>query len=122
MLREEGVGAIAFAPLANGLLTGKYLEGIPEDSRMARDGRYLKADRLDGKTLQTIRDLKAVADSRGQKLAQLALQWVLRDPVVTSALIGASRPEQIRENVQALSAPELTTEELDRINGILDRV
>ena len=122
VLREEGVGAIAFAPLANGLLTGKYLEGIPEDSRMARDGRYLKADRLDGKTLQTIRDLKAVADARGQKLAQLALQWVLRDPVVTSALIGASRPEQIRENVQALSAPELTTEELDRINGILDRV
>ena len=99
VLREEGVGAIAFAPLANGLLTGKYLNGIPEDSRMARDGRYLKADRLDEQTLQTIRSLRTIAEARGQSLTQLALQWVLRDPVVTSALIGASRPEQIRENV-----------------------
>ena len=121
VLREEGVGAIAFAPLANGLLTGKYLNGIPEDSRMARDGRYLKADRLDKKTLQTIRSLKTVADERGQTLTQLALQWVLRDPVVTSALIGASRPEQIRENVQALNAPEITSEELAKIDGILNR-
>ena len=121
VLREEGVGAIAFAPLANGLLTGKYLDGIPEDSRMARDGRYLKADRLDGKTLQTIRSLQTIAEARGQKLAQLALQWVLRDPVVTSALIGASKPEQIRENVQALDAPELTTEELNRIDAILEQ-
>ena len=121
VLREEGVGAIAFAPLANGLLTGKYLNGIPADSRMARDGRYLKADRLDEKTMQTIRSLKTIADARGQTLAQLALQWVLRDPVVTSALIGASRPEQIRENVQALSAPEITKAELEKIDAILDR-
>ena len=88
---------------------------------MARDGRYLKADRLDKKTLQTIRSLKTVADERGQTLTQLALQWVLRDPVVTSALIGASRPEQIRENVQALNAPEITSEELAKIDGILNR-
>jgi L-glyceraldehyde 3-phosphate reductase len=121
VLREEGVGAIAFAPLANGLLTGKYLEGIPEDSRMVRDGRYLKADRLDEKTLLTIRSLKTIADARGQSLTQLALQWVLRDPVVTSALIGASRPEQIRENVAALNAPELTEEELEKIGAILDQ-
>ena len=88
---------------------------------MARDGRYLKADRLDEKTLQTIRSLKTIADARGETLTQLALQWVLRDPVVTSALIGASRPEQIRENVAALNAPELTEEELEKIGAILDQ-
>ena len=118
VLKREGVGCIAFAPLANGLLTGKYLDGIPEDSRMARDGRYLKQDRLDEQTMKKIRALKAVADARGQSLTQLALQWVLRDPVVTSALIGASRPEQIRENVLALNAPALTEEELALINEI----
>ena len=118
VLRKEGVGCIAFAPLANGLLTGKYLDGIPEDSRMIRDGRYLKKDRLDPETLNRIRGLKTVAEERGQTLAQLALQWVLRDETVTSALIGASRPEQIRENVKALDAPPLTEVELERIDGI----
>ena len=72
------------------------------------------------KTMDKIRSLKAIADERGQKLPQLALQWVLRDPVVTSALIGASRPEQIRENVQALDAPELTAEELEKIDAVLE--
>ena len=120
VLKREGAGCIAFAPLANGLLTGKYLDGIPEDSRMARDGRYLKQDRLDAKTLERIRSLKAMADRRGQTLAQLALQWVLRDPVVTSALIGASRPEQIRENVKALDAPGLTEAELRQIDEITE--
>ena len=118
VLRKEGVGCIAFAPLANGLLTGKYLDGIPEDSRMIRDGRYLKKDRLDPETLNRIRGLKTVAEERGQTLAQLALQWVLRDETVTSALIGASRPEQIRENVKALDAPPLTEAELQRIDGL----
>ena len=118
VLRKEGVGCIAFAPLANGLLTGKYLDGIPEDSRMIRDGRYLKKDRLDPETLNRIRGLKTVAEERGQTLAQLALQWVLRDETVTSAMIGASRPEQIRENVKALDAPPLTEAELQRIDGL----
>ena len=118
VLEREGVGCIAFAPLANGLLTGKYLDGIPSDSRMVRDGRYLKKDRLDADTLNRIRSLKTLADERGQSLAQLALQWVLRDGVVTSALIGASRPEQIRENVKALDAPALTETELRRIDEI----
>ena len=118
VLRKEGVGCIAFAPLANGLLTGKYLDGIPEDSRMIQDGRYLKKDRLDPETLNRIRGLKTIAEERGQTLTQLALQWVLRDEVVTSALIGASRPEQIRENVKALDAPPLTEAELERIDGI----
>ena len=118
VLEREGVGCIAFAPLANGLLTGKYLDGIPSDSRMVRDGRYLKKDRLDAETLNRIRSLKTLADERGQSLAQLALQWVLRDGVVTSALIGASRQEQIRENVKALDAPALTETELRRIDEI----
>ena len=85
---------------------------------MVRDGRYLKKDRLDAETLNRIRSLKTLADERGQSLAQLALQWVLRDGVVTSALIGASRPEQIRENVKALDAPALTETELRRIDEI----
>ena len=119
VLKREGVGCIAFAPLANGLLTGKYLEGIPEDSRMAKDGRYLKKDRLDAKTLARIRALKAIADERGQKLSQLALQWVLRNDAVTSALIGASRPEQILDNLSILDAPPLTETELTQIDRIL---
>ena len=120
VLKREGVGCIAFAPLANGLLTGKYLDGIPEDSRMVRDGRYLKKDRLDEQTLSRIRRLKAIADARGQTLSQLALQWVTRDPVVTSALTGASRPGQIAENVRALAAPALTDDEISMIDEITE--
>ena len=119
VLKREGVGCIAFAPLANGLLTGKYLDGIPADSRMARDGRYLKRDRLDDRTLDTLRRLKRFADERGQKLHHLALQWVLRDPAVTSALIGASRPQQILDNVRAAHGPAFTQDELDAIDRIL---
>ena len=119
VLREEKVGCIVFAPLANGLLTGKYLDGIPADSRMAKDARYLRPESLTDEKLEKIRALKKIADSRGQKLHHLALQWVLRNPVVTSALIGASRPEQIVDNVQALSAPPLTDEELRLIDAAL---
>ncbi len=119
VLREEKVGCIVFAPLAGGLLTGKYLDGIPGDSRMAQDGRYLKPASLTEDKLEKIRALKAIADGRGQKLHHLALQWVLRDPVVTSALIGASRPEQIIDNVQAISAPPLTEEEIRLIDEAL---
>ena len=119
VLREERVGCIVFAPLQNGLLTGKYLDGIPADSRMAKDGRYLKPTALTEEQLNRIRALKEIAEARGQKLHHLALQWVLRDPVVTSALIGASRPEQIIDNLSALSAPPLTEDELQKINAIL---
>ena len=119
VLREEKVGCIVFAPLAGGLLTGKYLDGIPGDSRMAQDGRYLTPASLTEDKLEKIRALKAIADGRGQKLHHLALQWVLRDPVVTSALIGASRPEQIIDNVQAISAPPLTEEESRLIDEAL---
>ena len=119
VLREDQVGCICFAPLQNGLLTGKYLDGIPSDSRAARDARYLKPASITEDKLRVIGKLKQVADARGQKLSQMALAWVLRDRVVTSALIGASKPEQIVENVEAIHAPAFTDEELKRIDCIL---
>ena len=119
VLRREKVGCIVFQPLAGGMLTGKYLDGIPSDSRMARDNRFLKPESLTDDTVKKVRALKKIADARGQKLQQLALQWVLRDEVITSALIGASRPEQILDNAQILSAPPLTEEERRRIDEAL---
>ena len=119
VLRAEGVGCIAFAPLANGLLTAKYLKGIPADSRAAHDPRYLKPEAITDEKVKRAARLNAMAQERGQSLAQMALQWVLRDGVVTSALIGASRPEQITENVRALDAPPLDAAELQRIDDIL---
>lgn len=117
VLREQGVGAIAFSPLAGGRLTGKYRHGIPADSRAGHDPRYLKPEMIDAKLCACTDALSAIAAERGQTLAQLSLQWVLRNPVVTSALIGASRPEQIAENAAALSFPALTQEELNRIDA-----
>lgn len=119
LLGESGVGMIAFSPLAQGLLTGKYLAGIPEDSRIQRDGRYLKATSLTPEKLERIRRLSEVAGQRGQSLAQFALAWVLRDPRVTSALIGASRPEQLVENVGALANLHFSPEELAALDSIL---
>ena len=119
VLRAEGVGCICFAPLQNGLLTGKYLTGIPADSRAAQDPRYLKPSSITEEKLAVISKLNDLAQSRGQKLAQMALQWVLRDSVVTSALIGASRPQQIIENVEALNGPAFTEEELKLIDEIV---
>ncbi|MBQ7306092.1 MAG: aldo/keto reductase, partial [Clostridia bacterium] len=119
VLRAEGVGCICFAPLQNGLLTGKYLTGIPADSRAAQDPRYLKPSSITEDKLAVISKLNDLAQARGQKLAQMALQWVLRDSVVTSALIGASRPQQIIENVEALNGPAFTEEELKLIDEIV---
>ena len=119
VLRKTGTGCICFAPLQNGLLTGKYLGGIPADSRAAQDPRYLKPSSITEDKLAIISQLNDIAQARGQKLAQMALQWVLRDEVVTSALIGASRPQQIVENVAALNGPAFTQEELRLIDGIL---
>lgn len=119
VLRREGVGCICFAPLQNGLLTDKYLHGIPADSRAGHDPRYLKPAAITEEKLARVAKLNELALSRGQKLSQMALQWVLRDEVVTSALIGASRPEQIIENVQAMNGPALTAEELALIDSIV---
>ena len=122
VLREEQVGCICFAPLQNGMLTGKYLHGLPADSRVAHDPRYLKPERaLNEEILAKVAALNGIAQARGQKLSQMALQWVLRDPVVTSALIGASKPEQIIENVEAVHGAPFTREELDRIDAIVGK-
>ncbi len=119
VLRRAGVGCIAFAPLQSGLLTGKYLDGIPADSRAARDPRYLKRENIRESDLSKVRKLQEIARERGQKLNQMALQWVLRDSVVTSALIGASRPEQITDNLEALRGAPFTQEELQKIDEAL---
>ena len=117
-LVEEGMGCIAFSPLAQGLLTGKYLDGIPEDSRINQPGGdSLQRSHLSEENLTHVRALNAIAKERGQSLAQMALAWTLRDPRVTSALIGASRPEQVIENVGALDNLEFTPDELAAIDG-----
>ena len=118
-LAEAGVGMIAFGPLAGGRLTGKYLSGIPADSRAGHDPRYLKPEMIDANLNACVAALAQIAEARGQSLAQLALQWTLREKTVTSALIGASRPQQVIENVAALSFPALTDVEIASIDAIL---
>ncbi len=115
---ENGCGLIAFSPLAQGLLTDKYLHGIPEDSRIRRDGRFLKESAITEDRLSQIKALQEIAMERGQSLAQMALSWILRDGEVTSVLIGASRPEQIRENAKIVERTDFTVEELERIDRI----
>ncbi|RAU95274.1 L-glyceraldehyde 3-phosphate reductase [Paenibacillus sp. YN15] len=118
VLEENGVGSIAFCPLAQGLLTNKYLAGIPTDSRAARNG-FLKEQDITEETITKVTKLIQVAEARGQSLAQMALVWALRGGRLTSALIGASRVSQIEENVAALANPDFTQEELDLIEEIL---
>ncbi|UBV42492.1 aldo/keto reductase [Deinococcus taeanensis] len=117
-LRDEGIGGIAFSPLAQGLLTNKYLRGIPGDSRAASGG-FLKPENVTEDRMVRVRALNDLAAGRGQTLAQLALAWVLRHPEMTSALIGASRPEQITDALGALNAGPLQTDELNQIEAIL---
>ncbi len=119
VLIEEGIGSAVFKPLEQGLLTGRYLGGIPEDSRMIHDPRFLKRGMLNEELLNKISALNRIAAERGQTLAQMAIAWVLHNPCVTSALIGASRPSQIEENVRALDRLEFTSEELQRIETVL---
>jgi L-glyceraldehyde 3-phosphate reductase len=114
-LEDEGIGCIAFSPLAQGMLTDRYLDGIPADSRAGREGTALSPSRLTDEALAKVRALNEIASARGQTLAQLALAWVLRDPRVTSALIGASSVEQLEQNVAALDRLELSSDELDEI-------
>lgn len=116
--RENGMGIIAFSPLAQGLLTDRYLNGVPADSRIGRDGRFLNRTALTDERLAQIRALNDLARQRGQTLAQMALAWVLRDGDVCSVLIGASRSEQILDNLGALNNLAFTDEELRRIDAI----
>jgi L-glyceraldehyde 3-phosphate reductase len=113
-LERQGMGCIVFTPLAQGLLTDRYLQGIPADSRAAREGSTIAG--LDERVLDRVRALNEIAERRGQKLAQLALQWALRDPRVTSAVIGASSVEQLDTNLDALDFPALTDDELAEID------
>jgi L-glyceraldehyde 3-phosphate reductase len=114
-LEAEGVGAIVFSPLAQGLLTDKYLAGVPAGSR-ATENRFLKKAMLTPENLERTRQLDAIAKRRGQTLAQMALAWALRDKRVTSALIGASSPEQVADSVKALDNPSFTADELKEID------
>lgn len=117
---EEKKGIIAFSPLAQGMLTDRYLHGIPKDSRMFTDGRFLKKEQLTETKLQQIQALNAIAEQRGESLAQMALKWVLKDDVVTSVLIGASKPEQILDNIKVIDSADFSEEELQKIDEIVN--
>lgn len=114
-LDDLGIGSIVFSPLAQGMLTGKYLEGIPDDSRAAQ-GKSLRPEFLNEKNVENIRALNEIANARGQTLAQMAIAWVLRGGRVTTALIGASRPEQVEDCVKALANLEFSADELKKID------
>lgn len=115
---KAGKGIIAFSPLAQGTLTNRYLNGIPSDSRIATDGRFLQASQLTEEKLTIIRGLNEIAKQRGESLAQMALNWILKDGIVTSVLIGASKTDQILDNLKVLESAPFTEEELEKINAL----
>ncbi|HMD56582.1 MAG TPA: L-glyceraldehyde 3-phosphate reductase [Solirubrobacteraceae bacterium] len=115
VLEREGVGAIVFSPLAQGLLTDRYLQGVPEDSRVSR-GNYFSKNMISDENLARVRGLREIASARGQSLAQMAIAWVLRDPRVTSALLGASSVRQLEQNVAALQRLDFDGDELEAID------
>ena len=119
VLEKDGVGCIPFSPLAQGLLTNKYLHGIPEDSRAAKSTGFLKESQVTPETVGKAQKLNEIAEKRGQTLAQMALAWLLKDNRVTSVLIGASRPEQLSDSLKCLDNINFSKEELEDIEGIL---
>jgi len=119
VLGGKGIGSIAFSPLEQGILTDKYLRGIPEDSRIAKDGRYLKKDQISDEVIEKVRALNGIAKKRGQSLAQMAIAWLLKDDRITTVLVGVSKPEQLADNVKALDNIQFSKEELDAIEAIL---
>lgn len=119
LLGNEGVGCIPFSPLAQGMLTDKYLRGIPEDSRAAKSHGFLQKDQITAERLEQLNALNAIAESRGQKLAQMALSWILRDDRITSVLVGASKPEQLADSLKCLNNTSFSKEELQQIEDIL---
>ncbi len=120
VLKEKGIGCIPFSPLAQGLLTHKYLNGIPEDSRAAKSTGFLQKEEVTPETIQKIQKLNEVAQRRGQTLAQMAISWLLKDPRITSVLIGASRTSQLLDSLEALKNKEYSNEELVQIEQILN--
>ncbi len=119
LLGSEGVGCIPFSPLAQGMLTDKYLKGIPEDSRAAKSHGFLQKDQITESRIQQLLQLNKIAESRGQKLAHMALSWILKDDRITSVLVGASKPEQLADSLKCLHNTNFTEEELNSINQIL---
>ncbi len=119
ILENEGVGSIAFSPLAQGVLTNRYLNGFPEDSRAVKDGRYLKTEQITLENLEKVKALNEIALQRGQSLAQMAIAWILVDSRITSVLIGASKVSQIEDNIAALKKLEFTEEEKKAIKKII---
>ncbi|MCB9273572.1 MAG: L-glyceraldehyde 3-phosphate reductase [Lewinellaceae bacterium] len=119
LLDSEGVGCIPFSPLQQGLLTDRYLRGIPEDSRVAKPHGFLKKGQLTDSRLEQVRQLNQMALGRGQSLAQMALSWILRDGRITSVLVGASRPEQLADSLKCLDNLDFSSAELQQIESIL---
>jgi L-glyceraldehyde 3-phosphate reductase len=119
VLEEEGIGCIVFSPLDQGMLTDRYLQGIPDDSRAARPQGFLTREDVTEEKVAKVRKLNELAKARGQSMAQMALAWVLRDKAVTSALVGASRVSQVEDSVAALEKLEFTKDESKAIDGIL---
>lgn len=119
LLEQEGVGCIPFSPLAQGLLTDKYLYGIPEDSRVATSGKFLNESHISAEKIEKVGRLNDLAKQRGQKLAHMALAWLLKDNRVTSVLIGSSKPEQIIDSIKALQNTSFSNDEINAINAIL---
>ncbi|MFP4540493.1 MAG: aldo/keto reductase [Opitutales bacterium] len=119
VLREEGIGCIPFSPLAQGLLAGRYLEGIPKDARAASDSPFLQRSDITPERIEQVRGLRDLAEARGQSLAQMALAWVLRRPVITTVLIGASRLSQVEDNLGALARTDFSAEEERTIDDLL---
>ncbi|TDE17621.1 L-glyceraldehyde 3-phosphate reductase [Dyadobacter psychrotolerans] len=119
VLERKGVGCIPFSPLAQGLLTDKYLHGIPADSRAAKPEGYLQENQVTPEVVEKIKKLNKIAEERGQTLAQMALAWLLKDPRITSVLIGASRVSQLEDSLKSLENPEFSKIELASIEGIL---
>ncbi|WP_439484146.1 L-glyceraldehyde 3-phosphate reductase [Cyclobacterium plantarum] len=118
-LESEGIGAIAFSPLEQGLLTNKYLNGFPEDSRAVKDGRYLNTEKITPELLAKVEKLNGLARDRGQSLAQMAIAWLLKDQRITSVLVGVSKPEQLRDNVDSLNKLDFSDSEIGEIEQIL---
>ncbi len=121
-LDQVGIGSIVFSPLEQGILTSRYLKGIPKDSRAATQGSYLKAESITPALIEAVQKLNVIAQERGQSLAQMAIAWLLKDERVTSVLIGVSRVAQLKDNIQALDNLKFTANELESIETILSQV
>lgn len=118
-LEKQGIGAIAFSPLEQGILTNKYLKGIPQESRAIKDGRYLKKDQITPELLKKVDQLNTIANNRGQSLAQMAIAWLLKDERITTVLVGVSRQEQLLDNLEALKNITFSEPELKEIRTVL---